>query len=148
LAAPTYLERHGEPQHPEELARHNCLVYTGLVKLNEWEYHDGDGRRHVVRVHGNFESNSSEAMRQATMEGIGISYATLWVYGDDLRAGLVRPILTAFQPPPLPLNVVFQPTRRPSLKVNSFVSFFAEAFNRDPDIAQMLAALAQDDSGH
>lgn len=144
LAAPLYLERHGEPRHPQELLQHNCLVYTGLVKLNEWTYHDAGGQRHVVQVNGNFESNSSEAMRQATLEGLGISYSPLWVYGDDLRAGRVRPILREFQPPALPLNVVFQPTRRPSLKVNSFVNFIADEFNRDPDIAQMLAALAQD----
>ncbi|NML17245.1 LysR family transcriptional regulator [Azohydromonas caseinilytica] len=142
LAAPAYLARHGEPQTPEELRQHNCLVYTGLAKLNEWDYQDAEGRPHTVRVHGNFESNSSEAIRQSVLEGIGIGYALLWVYGDDLRAGRVQPILTGFQPPSLPLNVVFQPTRRPSLKVNSFVSFFAEEFARDPDIAQMLAAYA------
>jgi hypothetical protein len=42
--------------------------------------------------------------------------------------------------PPLPLNVVFQPERRPSLKVHRFVTFFAEAFSRDSDIAEMIAA--------
>jgi DNA-binding transcriptional LysR family regulator len=143
LAAPAYLARHGEPRQPEDLAHHNCLVYTGLARLNEWRYVDTAGEPHVVRVDGTFESNSSEAIRQATLEGIGISCSPLWVYGDDLRAGRVKPILTGFQPPSLPLNVVFQPTRRPSLKVNSFVAFFADAFGRDPDIAQMMAAYAE-----
>ncbi len=143
LAAPGYLERHGEPRHPNELQQHNCLVYTGLVKLNEWNYEDAAGRQLAVRVSGNLESNSSEAIRQAALEGIGVCYSTQWVYGDDLRAGRVRPILTAFRPPSLPLNVVFQPTRRPSLKVNSFVNFFADEFNRDPDIAEMMSAYAQ-----
>jgi DNA-binding transcriptional LysR family regulator len=142
LAAPAYFARHGEPRQPEDLAHHNCLVYTGLARLNEWHYVDTAGEPHVVHVNGSFESNSSEAIRQATLEGIGISYSPLWVYGDDLRAGRVKPILAGFRPPSLPLNVVFQPTRRPSLKVNSFVSFFADAFGRDPDIAQMMAAYA------
>lgn len=142
LASPAYLERHGEPQHPEELARHNCLIYTGLVKLNEWSYEDAQGRQLSVRVGGNFESNSSEAIRQATLEGIGINYAPVWNLAEDLRAGLVRQVLPGFRPPPLPLHVVFQPTRRPSLKVNSFVSFFAEAFDRDPNFAQLEADAA------
>lgn len=140
LAAPAYLERHGEPRHPDDLLRHNCLVHTGQVKLNAWTYEDAEGRQHAVRVEGNLESNSTEAIRQATLEGIGICYSTLWIYGDDLRLARVRPILAGFRPPPLPLNVVFQPTRRPSLKVNSFVAFFADAFNRDPDIAEMMTA--------
>lgn len=140
LAAPSYLARHGEPRHPDELADHNCIVYTGRVALDEWRYVDVDGQALSVRVGGNFESNSSEAIRQATCEGLGISCSPLWIYGDDLRAGRVQAILTAYRAPPLPLNVVFQPTRRPSLKVQMFVDHFAEAFDQDPDIAQMLGA--------
>ncbi|NMG28119.1 LysR family transcriptional regulator [Aromatoleum evansii] len=140
LASPAYLETHGEPQHPDELAQHNCLIYTGLATLNEWNYRDGEERPHAIRVDGNFQSNSSEAIRQATCEGLGISYSPLWTFGEDLRAGRVRAILTRYRPPSLPLNVVFQPARRPSLKVNSFVNYFSEAFSRDPDIAQMLTA--------
>lgn len=138
LASPAYLAEHGEPQHPDELPRHNCLVYTGLASINEWSYLGADDEPHVVRVDGNFQSNSSEAIRQAACEGLGISYSTLWIYGDDIRAGRVKPILTRFRPQPLPLNVVFQPARRPSLKINSFVNYFAAAFDRDPDIALTL----------
>lgn len=140
LASPAYLARHGEPQHPDDLLQHNCLVYTGLASLNEWGFVADDGQQHAVRVGGNFESNSSEAIRQAACEGLGISYSTVWVYGDDIRAGRVKPILTRFRAHPLPLNVVFQPSRRPSLKVKGFVDHFAEAFSQDPDIACMLAA--------
>lgn len=139
LASPSYLAKHGVPKHPEDLAAHNCLVYTGLASMREWKFTDPQGRVHQVRVDGNFQTNSSEAIRQATREGLGIAYAPLWIYGDDLRAGRLKPLLTRYRPPALPLNVVFQPSRRPSLKLNSFVQYFADAFNRDPDIALMLA---------
>ncbi|MDE2077643.1 MAG: LysR family transcriptional regulator [Burkholderiales bacterium] len=138
LASPGYLEQFGEPQHPDDLLKHNCLVYTGFTHINEWSYLDDAQKLHAVKVHGNLQSNSSEAIRQAVLEGLGISYSPLWTYGSDIRAGRAKPILARFRPPPLPLNVVFQPARRPSLKLNSFVNFFAEAFSRDPDIAQML----------
>lgn len=143
LASPAYIEKHGEPQHPDDLLQHNCLVYTGLANINEWAYLDANGKSSVVRVDGNFQSNSSEAIRQAVCEGLGISYSPLWIYGDDIRAGRVKPILMGFRPPHLPLNVVFQPARRPSLKINCFVDFFEQAFNQDPDIAQMLVAGAE-----
>jgi len=138
LASHDYLARHGEPQHPGELARHQCVVYTGLANPNEWTFLDQDGAPLTVRVNGRFQSNSSEATRQAVCEGLGICYSTLWVYGPDIRAGRVKAVLTRFRLPSLPLNVVFQPARRPSLKVNSFVNYFAEAFAQDPDIAEML----------
>lgn len=140
LASPRYLAAHGEPQHPDELVRHACLIYTGLATLNEWTYEDRTNAIHTVRVAGNFQSNSSEAIRQAACEGLGISYSTLWIYGDDIRAGRVKPILTAFRLPALPLNVVFQPARRLSLKIRRFVDYFSAAFSEDPDIAQMLQA--------
>lgn len=140
LAAPSYLERCGEPQHPDDLLKHNCLIYTGLVNVSEWVYVDRRQQVHAVRVDGNFHSNSSEAIRQAVCEGIGISYSPAWIYGDDVRAGRLVPILTRYRAQPLPLNVVFQPTRRPSLKVTSFVEFFAQAFSQDRDIAEMLVA--------
>jgi DNA-binding transcriptional LysR family regulator len=140
LASPDYLARHGEPQTPHELRDHQCIVYTGLANLNEWNFQDEDGNGHTVRVHGHLQSNSSEAIRQAVVEGLGICYTPQWVYGDDIRAGRVKPILTRYRLPPLPLNVVFQPARRPSIKISHFVSFFADAFSRDPDISPMLAA--------
>jgi DNA-binding transcriptional LysR family regulator len=142
LASSGYLARHGEPQTPGELARHQCIVYTGMARLNEvneWGFEDEAGVQHTVRVNGHLQSNSSEAIRQAVLEGLGICYTPQWVYGDDIRAGRVKPILTRYRLPPLPLNVVFQPARRPSLKISHFVSFFAEEFARDPDISPMLA---------
>jgi DNA-binding transcriptional LysR family regulator len=139
LAAPIYLARYGEPQHPDELQDHQCVVYTGLASPGEWTFVGEDGTPLTVKVTGRFHSNSSEATRQAVCEGLGISYSTLWVYGPDIRAGRVKPVLTRFRLPSLPLNVVFQPARRPSLKVNHFVNYFAEAFAQDPDIAAMLS---------
>lgn len=140
LASSDYLARHGEPQHPAELRDHQCIVYTGLANLSEWQFQDEDGGQHAVRINGNLQSNSSEAIRQAVIEGLGICYTPQWVYGDDIRAGRVQPILTRYRATPLPLNVVFQPARRPSIKISHFVSFFAEEFARDPDISPMLAA--------
>jgi DNA-binding transcriptional LysR family regulator len=142
LAAPSYLTKYGEPQRPKELLQHQCLIYTGLANMNEWVYREKGKPDVAVRVAGQFQSNSSEALRQAACEGLGIVCSPLWIYGDDIRAGRLKPILTRYQPPSLPLNVVFQPARRPSLKVNSFVSYFAEAFSQDPDIADMLSAHA------
>ena len=40
-AAPRYLERAGVPETPEDLMRHNCLLFT-LTSGNEWHF-DGPG---------------------------------------------------------------------------------------------------------
>jgi hypothetical protein len=39
------------------------------------------------------------------------------------------------------LNVVYQPERRPSIKINSFVEFFTDAFHKDPDLATVIRSV-------
>ncbi|HEX4844115.1 MAG TPA: LysR substrate-binding domain-containing protein [Limnobacter sp.] len=138
MASKTYLTVHGEPKSLKELPAHNCLLYTGIDNFNEWTFYKAKGTPEVIRVNSNFHSNSSEAIRQALLEGIGIIYSPSWIYGDELRTGEVKSLLTQYQPSTLPLNVVFQPSRRPSLKINCFVDFFTEAFNQDPDLARVI----------
>lgn len=133
-----YLARHGTPESPEELVNHNCLLYTGINNFNEWTFVDSRSKPRTVRVPSNFQSNSSEALRQAVMEGLGVCYSPTWIYGRDIREGSLKTILNDFKPSTLPLNVVYQPERRPSIKVNSFVDFFTETFNQDPDLSAVI----------
>jgi DNA-binding transcriptional LysR family regulator len=138
VVSAAYLARHGTPESPEELVNHNCLLYTGIDNFNEWTFVDSRNKQRTVRVQSNFQSNSSEALRQAVMEGLGVCYSPTWIYGRDIREGSLKTILNDFKPSTLPLNVVYQPERRPSIKVNSFVDFFTETFNQDPDLSAVI----------
>ena len=91
-AAPAYFKLHGEPSSPEDLGAHNCILYTGLATANHWPYSRG-GRDRSVRVSGNFQSNSSEAVRAATLSGIGIALSPIWLFGEDIRAKRLRVVL-------------------------------------------------------
>ena len=138
IVSVAYLERHGIPRKPEDLAAHNCLLYTGIDNFNEWTFYGAKDKAITVRVGSNFQSNSSEAIRQGVMEGLGMCYSPTWIYGRDLREGTVQTVLNDYKPSTLPLNVVYQPERRPSIKINSFVDFFTEAFNQDPDLSAAI----------
>ena len=138
IASNAYLSQHGEPTLISDLEQHNCLLYTGIANFNEWSFFDSNGQELSCRVRSNFQSNSSEGIRQAVLEGLGLCYSPTWIYGEDLRAGRVKSVLTQYKPSTLPLNVVFQPERRPSLKINSFVEFFMEAFKTDPDLSGLV----------
>src|SRR5512132_3687854 len=43
-ASPAYLAQHGEPETPEDLASHNCLLYAYLATANVWRFLAPDGR--------------------------------------------------------------------------------------------------------
>jgi len=133
-AAPAYFKLHGEPSTPEDLGAHNCILYTGLATANHWPYSRG-GRDRSVRVSGNFQSNSSEAVRAATLSGIGIALSPIWLFGEDIRAKRLKVVLKDYQPKPLPIHAVSPANRRYSAKVNAFVDFFKAEFDLDPFVS-------------
>ena len=124
FAAPAYLARHGTPKTPDELLQHNCLVFTLLPNVNAWSFTRKD-RETTVAVHGNATSNSSEAVRAMVLSGLGISLSPLWQFDEDLEAGRVVRLLTAWEPPPLAIHAVL-PHRRQSARVAAFVDYVVQ----------------------
>lgn len=89
-AAPAYLQRHGAPQLPADLAQHNCLGFTGLRSFPDWRL-AGQGGQHSVRVRGTLISNDNEALLAAARAGVGILAGGDWMMHQDLaEGGLVR----------------------------------------------------------
>lgn len=51
-ASPDYLARHGEPQHPDDLPRHECIQFrAGTGRVTRWPLNSGE--RHVEITPGN-----------------------------------------------------------------------------------------------
>jgi len=134
VGAPAYFKLHKEPDSPDDLKSHNCILYTGLATANAWPYLRG-GRDRSVRVSGTFQSNSSEAVRAATLSGIGIALSPIWLFGDDIRAKRLKVVLKDYQPKPMPIHAVSPTNRRYSAKVNAFVNFFKTEFDLDPFVS-------------
>ena len=61
-ASPAYLAEHGEPEVPEDLAAHNCLLYSYLATANLWRFTAPDGREISVPVTGNLRANNGIVM--------------------------------------------------------------------------------------
>src|SRR5688572_17362492 len=57
-ASPAYLEEHGEPETPEDLASHDCLLYSYLSTANVWRFTAPDGREIPVAVSGSLRINN------------------------------------------------------------------------------------------
>ncbi|MDH4395360.1 MAG: LysR family transcriptional regulator [Limnobacter sp.] len=138
VASKAYIEKHGRPKTVQDLGQHNCLLYTGISNYQEWVFVHPKRGPEAVTVASNFQSNSSEAIRQGVLDGLGLTYSPTWIYGEDLRAGHVEVLLPEWKTSELPLNVVFQPSRRPSLKIRCFVDFFLEEFQNDRDLGQFI----------
>lgn len=130
-ASAQYLERHGAPQAPADLARHDCVVYTRLATGNRWHFAGPNGAI-TVDVRGRFRADNSEAVREAVINGAGIAIIPVWMFGDEVRSGRVRIILEAFEPKPLPIHAVYSSRRQLSAKVRAMIEFLASEFDRSP----------------
>jgi DNA-binding transcriptional LysR family regulator len=125
FAAPEYLARHGTPKAPDDLLRHNCLVFTLLPTVNAWRF-TRKGQESTVTVSGNATSNSSEAIRAMVLSGLGVSLSPIWQFEEDMETGRVVQLLRGWEPPPLAIHAV-SPNRRQSARVTAFVDYVVQA---------------------
>lgn len=133
-ASPGYLQRHGTPRAPRDLAGHNCLFYSFLNRTADWRFKGRDGEARV-RVTGNFTVNNSVAIRETLLKGLGVGLMPTFTVGVDLERGVLKQLLPGYRPQgPYGSDVyaVYLPSRYVLPKVRAFVDFFLDRFGPEP----------------
>jgi DNA-binding transcriptional LysR family regulator len=123
-AAPSYLDRHGTPENPQELLRHNCVLMSRLgLTSNEWSFVI-DGRVSKLKVQGNYVVNGGHGNYEAVMSGLGIGRVTELRVAEDIRNGRLRPILQRFEPPDaMPIYAAYKAGPLVAPKIRIFLDF-------------------------
>ncbi|MFC5473338.1 LysR family transcriptional regulator [Paraherbaspirillum soli] len=129
VASPDYLQRHGIPQTPADLAQHNCLTYTLAQKPGEFHFRAADGTVHSATVRGNLQANTGIALRSAALAGLGIAASGSFIVHEDLRRGDLVQVLPDFTLRPRELYVLYPQNRHLSPKVRAFVDFAVEWYS-------------------
>ncbi|MEO0375692.1 MAG: LysR family transcriptional regulator [Cyanobacteria bacterium P01_A01_bin.17] len=126
VASPTYLERHGAPSTPDEIAEHECVI---LADNNRWKFENGQ----TVHAPRSFVVNDGEAMRKMIEQGLGLGIKSLWNASESLKSGLLVEVLSDF---PLVTDAsiwVLYPSRRiVAPKVHAMIDFLLERFQPIP----------------
>lgn len=126
VAAPDYLERHGTPQQPEDLGRHNCLRFNFRRATTDWPF-VRDGQAFSLKVAGTIECSSGEALAQLAVLGAGIARIGTFTVAEDLKNGRLVPLLEAFNPGDRePIHAVFVGGPAMPARVRVFVDFLLE----------------------
>lgn len=126
VAAPKYLERFGVPKTPDDLVRHECLIFANPTIDRGWTFDWPDGRM-TINASGRFLSNSAQLIKDACVAGLGIAVMPLWLFDRSLEAGEVKRILQKFEPQGIPVSIVHTSRRYVPLKTRIVVDFlFAE----------------------
>lgn len=126
-----YLKRHGQPQHPADLAQHNCLGYSYSAASDEWRFDGPDGST-SVQLKGTLQANNGDALCAAAVAGAGIAILPTFITGSDMISGRLIPILTPYQIPEAAIYAVYPSSRHLSPKVRSFVDFLVRRFGDHP----------------
>jgi DNA-binding transcriptional LysR family regulator len=131
VAAPSYLKRHGMPQHPSELARHDCLVIRENDAYGVWKF-THKSETETVRVSGTLASNNGEVVRNWALEGHGIMLRSEWDLADLLRRGRLVELLPEWRGPDADVHAVFPQRLHLSAKVRVLIDFLVESFAAPP----------------
>ena len=126
VASPEYLQRCGTPLEPEDLARHNCLRFNFRRAAPDWPFRR-DGQVFSLKVTGNIECSSGEALAQLARIGAGVARIGTFTVVDDLASGRLVPLLEAYNPDDRePIHAVFVGGQAMPARVRVFVDFLVE----------------------
>lgn len=132
-ASPAYFQKHGKPEHPDDLAHHNCLCFSYTTGHDTWRF---KRREEVceVKVKGSLVANNSDVLRQACLDGVGLILMPTWLIGVDIQSGKLQSILDDchFYPHTqidTGIYGLYLPNRRGAVRVQAFVDFLLQRLN-------------------
>ncbi|MXN74807.1 LysR family transcriptional regulator [Burkholderia sp. 4701] len=122
VASPAYLEQHGTPRTPADLAMHRCLHYRfpSSGKLETWPLHP------PPEVPVSMVSNNAETRLCFALRGLGIACLPEFFVRAGLADGTLRAVLDEHVASRTPLYVLWPSGRHPTPKLRAFVDYMAQ----------------------
>jgi DNA-binding transcriptional LysR family regulator len=125
VGSPGYLGRRGTPRRPEALSGHDLIQFSAVTPLPEWRF-TRDGQELRVALAPRFVTNSADAAIGHAERGGGLAMVLAYQAASAIAAGRLRVVLPGFEPPPLPISLVYPTGRLLSAKVKAFAELVAE----------------------
>lgn len=120
-AAPAYISRRSKPQTPEELAQHNCLIYSYQESgARDWLFTQHQ-QVYSIPVQGNFSTDNAAALRKAALAGHGLAYVPRCLVYPDLQAGRLVELLPQQVAKVLGIYAVYPYSRQPARKIKLLI---------------------------
>ena len=122
-----YVTKHGRPNHPSELAKHDCLVFRRLPGRNPWHF-ERSGEAHSVCVGGPLFSDNGDALLSAVLSAQGIVMLPYWMVAQDVENGTLVPLLEEWNilPGSSPISAIYPSKRNLAPKVRVFIDYLQQ----------------------
>ena len=129
IASPAYLDRHGTPRHPLELAGHRLAGYGHREKARPLRFHR-EGEEATIVPAGPLFTNNGDVIVPMLVAGGGIAVLPHFIIDAELRAGRLVPILTDWSLPQAYLHLLSPPSRLRPARVRALSDYLADTLKR------------------
>lgn len=126
-ASPGYIEAHGVPRHPADLAQHCVFAYAYWATGDDWTF-DGKEGKVSVRVSPRIHTNSGDTCRVAALEHQGIILQPDFIVGNDLRNGALIELMPEYRSITLGIHAVYATRKHLPMKTRRLIDFLVSAF--------------------
>jgi DNA-binding transcriptional LysR family regulator len=151
VATPEYLQRHGRPEHPHDLARFDCLVLSSdASQTRGWAFrvprqaqgrpHEGappgavpaDNDTEVIhyRPSGPMDCSDGQVLHNWCLAGYGIAWRSTWEVEEEIAEGRLVAVLEEFSAPPNGIYAVFPQRKHLPLRVRLWVDFLKHHYSQ------------------
>lgn len=120
VASPAYLDRMGRPETPEDLSGHDLIHFSSSMDASGWSLRR-DGKTTQVKVASRLQTNTADVAIAAACAGRGITRVLSYQAADEVAAGRLEPVMTAFNLPDVPVHVVHKEAHHVSARVRAVV---------------------------
>jgi len=124
VASPAYLAERGRPTRPADLEGHCRVVFSGSFDLASWSFQT-DGESETVSFQPRLTVNTAEAAIDAAAAGFGLTRVLSYQAAAGVKAGTLVTLLEDFEPPSIPVTLVYADQRLIPLKLRAFLDYAA-----------------------
>lgn len=128
VASRSYLDLHGVPSNPADLALHDALIYSTVQGDARWHLSGANGQLQAVQVRGPLRSNNLSVLLLAARSGLGLATLPKYVAQESLRGRFLEEILTDWTLPAQEIHAVYPSPQLVPTKVTSFVAWLQGQF--------------------
>jgi DNA-binding transcriptional LysR family regulator len=128
-ASDKYLARHGEPQHPSDLAQHMLLTLNYAGIRDRWELQSKSGEQYALSFTPAIASNNAEWLRGAAMEDAGIAVSSCMLAQQSINDGKLKRVLPEWNAGGYSIYAAYPSRRYLSAKVRLFLDMLTEVMH-------------------
>ena len=128
VATPSYLKRAGTPQHPDDLARHECLALTSDASQTRGWAFTVDGALAYRRPAGRLDCSDGQVLHAWCAAGLGLAWRSTWEVEQELNAGELVSVLDHYAAPPNGIYAVFPQAKHLALRVRLWIDFLKHTY--------------------